>query len=330
VDELYSLDDTSTGPTYGLIFLFKWRKEEDVRATDVGCDPELFFAQQVIANACATQALLSILLNVEDENVDIGDELKNFRNFTTGMPPDVRGQAISNMETVRLAHNSFMRPEPLIQEQSSSTGTEDVFHFIAYLPFRGKIYELDGLKEGPILLGDVAEAASWVDAVRPHIQDRIQRYAQSEIRFNLMSVARDQRLDAQEKVEATDHRIEILERELEGEDTVMEDTAYRPVDLDDDDGFGVLLSLSNKEAMMTQLALERRRKEELVQELEMYEKKHDNWRLENIRRKHNYIPLCVAQLKILAREKALGPLIEAALKRQEERRAEQAASSGKS
>lgn len=49
------------------------------------------------------------------------------------------------------------------------------------------------------------------------------------------------------------------------------------------------------------------------------ENKRSRWKVENIRRKHNYIPLIINMLKILAKEGQLLPLYEAAVEKSKAR-----------
>jgi len=205
-EELLSLEKEeleSLSPIYGVIFLFKYPTNETKSSTpkdgtyDHSAAETLFFANQVIQNACGTQALMSVLLNKDDE-IDIGSKLKEFKDFAGVLPPEFRGEVFSNSELIRETHNSFARASPFVDETvRQATEDDDVYHFIAYTSINGTLYELDGLQPAPINHGP-ATGKEFPEKVIPVLQRRIARYPATEIRFNLMAMVRDRRIQARE------------------------------------------------------------------------------------------------------------------------------------
>ncbi|KAI9741754.1 MAG: hypothetical protein M1834_000140 [Cirrosporium novae-zelandiae] len=205
-EELIALDPNflkQQSPVYGVIFLFKYptnQKPIDAPVDgsfDFDAIEDHFFAAQTIQNACGTQAILSVLLN-NDGKIDIGSQLREFKEFTQAFPSELRGEALSNSQLIRDVHNSFARSSPFVDEsQRTATEDDDVYHFIAYTSVGGKLYELDGLQPAPISHGDCA-FEEFPDKVIPVLQRRIERYPAGEIRFNLLAMVRDLRIKARE------------------------------------------------------------------------------------------------------------------------------------
>ncbi|RIA84832.1 ubiquitin carboxyl-terminal hydrolase isozyme L5-like protein [Glomus cerebriforme] len=288
VEEVWSLDEQTLEdlkPVYGLIFLFKWQGGNDSSRlhpeADLSVDENVYFAKQVINNACATQAILSILLNCP--MIDLGADLENFKDFTRLFDPYNKGLAITNSELIRGVHNSFARSDPFFLDQTdqSSSEKEDIFHFISYVPVQGALYELDGLSNGPVNLGPCTED-DWLEKVRPVIQERMSRYTSAEIRFNLLALIKNREDVYQARI-----------GEIEGR-----------------------MLRSNNSGELMQL---REGMEQLLQRIELEKVKFKRYERENSLRKHNFVQFIYNILRILAERGELQARIEYARKEMSKR-----------
>jgi ubiquitin carboxyl-terminal hydrolase L5 len=115
------------------------------------------------------------------------------------------------------------RKKPINPDVDSNQ--EETYHFIGYVPFRGKVWELDGLKSGPVEVGELPSGSdtnvhqSWMDVVRPVLRMKMRKYGGGDeetgsIRFNLLAIVKDQFCKVSDQLELLKRERDILERQL--------------------------------------------------------------------------------------------------------------------
>ncbi|KAF2177881.1 cysteine proteinase [Zopfia rhizophila CBS 207.26] len=192
-------------PIYGLILLFRYRVVGE-QSQKPNCPNNVWFANQMpVQNSCATLAMINILLNTKD--VDIGENLRQFKDFTQDFTPFQRGEQLANFEFVKRIHNSFAKKMDMLEadkhlsikakkniksrrDSDSSNQSEDIednaFHFIAFVPIDDEVWKLDGMDVNPTRIAKYEGSDDWLSMAADQIEAIMS--AAGDISYNLVAM----------------------------------------------------------------------------------------------------------------------------------------------
>jgi ubiquitin carboxyl-terminal hydrolase L5 len=159
-------------------------------------------------------------------------------------------------------------------DKSKKGKQQEVFHFVAYIPFDGQVYEIDGLRSGPIHIG-AATADTWWDVARPAIEERMQRA--NDIKSVLLAVGRSRKVTLTE-------RLELLQAQA---------LSFSGIDS------------AESQAVQTEI-------QQVEAELEEDAEVRKAQKAENVLRRHNFFPMVLQLTRALAEKGQLHSMITAA------------------
>lgn len=138
---------------------------------------------------------------------------------------DAKSPRRQRKATYSLFHDKTSSATRQLQKSdpNSADDLEETYHFIGYIPAHGKVWELDGLKPGPLEVGEMTNhgrsgADGWMDVVRPALRLKMRKYGGAEeganIKFNLLALVNEQYCNASDELELIKRKRSQLERRL--------------------------------------------------------------------------------------------------------------------
>ncbi|CDU18101.1 ubiquitin carboxyl-terminal hydrolase UCH54, putative [Plasmodium yoelii] len=307
---------------FGIIFLFNIGKSYDRKKYKEHNIPEnLFFAKQVIPNACATQAILSIIFN---KNIKLNENIENIKTFSINFDSTMKGLTLSNCNFLRNIHNSFKTPVYIENDDlyHNKKKESNSFHFVSYIEFEKNVYLLDGLQEGPILITDKNDDEkkeienNWINIARNHIKKDINIMSNSEDdtenRFNILAIIKDKECIINEYINIHrifKQRISVklisLGENIEFDDEINEDDYYFSNKIPSIDQLtsnieklhNILKKSSNEINFLENL---------LTKEIEL----KASWDKERTFKFYNFYPFIISSIDLMAKHKILKPSYE--------------------
>jgi len=183
-------------PCVALTLLFPTEKMREYRSTqqkkieETGqhVSDKLFYVKQhdSLGNACGTIAAIHALAN---SGVPLSGAIGDFVKSHTGKTADDIGKALEVDTTLKGSSEQSAQDTGLAQTETPDREAPLGYHFIAFIPKDGHLYELDGRKAFPINHGSTTEETFLLDAARA-IKECFIANDPDNVNFNIMALVK--------------------------------------------------------------------------------------------------------------------------------------------
>ena len=211
--------------------------------------------------------------------MELGSTLKDFKDFTASFPPALKGVAISSSEPIKKSHNAFGRTDAFLND--------------------GKYISQNNASE------DVFHFVAFI----PHTDGNV--YELDGLQSGPIVVGKyaeeDQKEDNDNAATKSTKWLSVAREAIQKR---MQGDAIK---------FNLMAVTKDKRLGLKEQIEANPTDGSLIHHLNMEEEKRKQWELENQRRRHNFVPLCVSILKEVARARKLPTLMNEAKERKRQK-----------
>lgn len=166
VVDLIGIDEDALGfvpqPVAAIIFLYPSTVHDTTEEGDTSLNESVYFMKQVIRNACGTIALLhGVGNNLDKIELREGSPLKKYYEAVNSLSPLERGKELCKNSEILQSHELHA-----LQGQTTTPNLDDKIdnHFVALVERNGRLYRLNGSKNGPVDHGPSSQETFLYDA----------------------------------------------------------------------------------------------------------------------------------------------------------------------
>ncbi|EME26593.1 Ubiquitin carboxyl-terminal hydrolase isozyme L3 [Galdieria sulphuraria] len=175
-------------PVYAVILLYPLHNQQSTRE-EIKQETSVYFCKQTISNACGTVALVhAVLNNIHRISCKKNSFFDKFYTSTVHLSPHERATCLEQSEELDYLHSEFAQ----VGQSQAPGNTEEIdLHFVTFVSQQGKLIQLDGRLEQPVVCGNCEEENLLQEATNV-IKEQFMAKDPNEVRFNILALVHNE------------------------------------------------------------------------------------------------------------------------------------------